>query len=56
VLELPDWSAVLLDCALALNEVAIAAATAVPSRPFNSLCMFMFISLCSGALKAQQYQ
>ena len=41
-------SAVLLVCALALNEVAIAAAAAAPNRAFNSLCIFMFISKCMG--------
>jgi hypothetical protein len=41
---LPVWSVVLLVCALTLNEVAIAAATEAPSRPFKSLCIFMFIS------------
>ena len=42
--ELPDWPAVLLDCACAFTETAIAAATEAPSRPFNSLCIFMSIS------------
>jgi len=42
--ELPVCSAVVLDCALALKEVAIAAAIEAPSRPFNSLCIVMFIS------------
>jgi hypothetical protein len=40
----PDWPAVLLDCALALNDMVMAAATDAPSIAFNSLCIFMSIS------------
>jgi hypothetical protein len=54
-LALPVCS-VLVDCALALNETAIAAATAVPSRPFKSLFMFISLYCISGRWKAQQYQ
>jgi hypothetical protein len=40
----PDWPEVEPDCALALNDIAIAAATEAPSIAFNSLCIFMSIS------------
>jgi hypothetical protein len=40
----PDWSALLLDCALALKDRAMAVATEAPSIAFNNFCIFISIS------------
>ena len=44
VAEVPDWPAVLLDCAWTVVAPNMAAATEAPSRPFSSLFIFMSIS------------
>jgi hypothetical protein len=40
----PDWPAVLLDCACTVVAPNMAAATDAPNRPFSSLFSFMSIS------------
>ena len=52
----PDWPAVLLDCAAALNDTAMAAATEALSIAFNNLCNFILISWVLKVGETQQYQ
>ena len=40
----PDWPAAVPDCAWTVVAPNMAAATDAPSRPFNSLFIFMSIS------------
>jgi signal-induced proliferation-associated 1 like protein 3 len=50
------WPEVLLDWACAFSDANIAATTETPSNPFNTLLIFMSISLIVSGQKPQQYQ